>query len=246
MSERKRLRRKDPVRVGPLRNFANLYRPTGLSNDKSDSESPVSLKQARGQAGGESKPSEGVGLAYRVIEKYLNDGLRTAEQLNAQPYGTRPMAAPLQELIDRMLRYQADMVPLWLDLLGSLVRADPAAPVYSRRPDARGMTNGVLTNSKFSIETASRQPVEVSLDLQLNSEHIALATPGLHALDSRKPALTDIRFVPATSRNRAKLSIRIPTRQPAGVYSGVVIDRASGDTRGTLSIRVASGRRGTA
>jgi hypothetical protein len=61
---------------------------------------------------------------------------------------------------------------------------------------------------------------------------------GLHAVDSDKPGLTDITFSPAKVDGRRKLRVFVPVNQPAGSYSGVIVDRETGELRGTLTVRV--------
>src|SRR5579862_6335133 len=234
MKERKRAHRKDPVRTGPIRDFANLYRSSdGTGTDAN------SAKRSRTQRPNAAAQSDGVGLAYQVIEKYINAGRSAAAQLSTQPHGLGPVTRPLQEVIDRILRYQAEMLPLWLDLFGSLGRADafrmgnsPVAPV--------SMSNGgpPHQHQSVTIEVASRRAFEVSIDLVPQFANMPLVTAGLHALEKNKPGLTAVNFTPGNARRRAKWSIRIPDHQPPGLYSGVVIDPSSKQARGTMSVRV--------
>jgi hypothetical protein len=238
MSERKRLHRNDPSRGGPLRNFSNLYSQPGVLNGGSKAKDSATSQEGHDKTRAEGRPGEGVGLAYRVIEKYLAEGRLAAERLNPLSYGNGATAAPLQELVERMLRQQVEMLPLWLELFGSLARVDPARTGDPARANSRPMNNGSSSKHNISLEIASRQPVEVFLDLQEHSERLALVTSGLHALRPKARALTEIRFTPRKGESRSKLSIKIPARQPSGTYSGVLVDRANGDVRGTLSIRI--------
>lgn len=241
MGERARLHRKNPERIGPVRNFANLYRQPGCSNNESGAnDSRASTEQPRKTP--DARPGEGANLAYRVIEKYLNQGRAEAGKLNPQSYGNPTSANPLQEVIDRLLRYQAEMVPLWLDLFGSLARNNltrVSSPVI-QSPGSIGDRVGNTDNP--SVEITSTRPIEVLLNLQHDTERLGLATPGLHALEPKIPPLTDIRFISEKGRRRAKLAIKIPSRQPPGVYAGVFIEVASREVRGTLTVRIADSR----
>jgi hypothetical protein len=241
MSERKR-RHGNPARFGPVRHFANIYSRPGGSNGDANSESPASHQPRHPKGSRSDQVSAGVGLAYRVIEKYLNEGRRVAEQFNRQPHRQGATTRPFQEFVNRMLRYQAELLPLWLDLLGSLTKVDFAGIADPEGSDRRQLRKRASTNGKVAIELTSSRPIEISFELQEDSESISLVTPGLHALEPRKPTLTDIHFVPRAGRGRSKLRVRIPNRQPPGTYSGVIVDRKTGDIRGTLSVRVADGR----
>jgi hypothetical protein len=176
-----------------------------------------------------------------VIEKYIAEGRQTAEGFSNQPYTTRAATDNLQDLLERVLRFQAEIFPLWIETLATLVRIDPSRNGYAATPDSWPRRNGGQSTETMavSIEVISLRPVQVSVDLRPNSEALSLVALSLNAVDSRKPALTDIGFVPDEVRGRVKLHIRIPESQPTGTYSGVIVNRESGETRGTLSIRIA-------
>jgi hypothetical protein len=89
------------------------------------------------------------------------------------------------------------------------------------------------------IEVVSLRPVQVSAEIRPNSELQSLVALGLSAVDAGKPILKDISLVPDEVAGRIKLRLRIPESQPPGTYSGVIVNRDSGETRGTLSIRIA-------
>jgi hypothetical protein len=116
-------------------------------------------------------------------------------------------------------------------LIGAIypAKAESTAP-------RRNVSNDGGTN--VSIELLSTQPIEVSLDLPPNSDGRRLHVLGLHAVDSDKPALTDIAFSPDMSDGRRKLRVFVSASQPAGSYSGVIVDRETGEVCGTLTVRV--------
>jgi hypothetical protein len=185
--------------------------------------------------------AEGVELAYTVIEKYIAEGRRTAEGLSNQPYATRAPNDNLQVLVERMLRFQAEMLPLWIETLAKLVKVDPARNGYAPTPDGGPRSNGAQKAETMAvvIEVVSLRPVQVSAEIRPNSELQSLVALGLSAVDAGKPILKDISLVPDEVAGRIKLRLRIPESQPPGTYSGVIVNRDSGETRGTLSIRIA-------
>src|ERR1700719_2691832 len=123
MSDRKRLHRGDPMRVGPIRDFSRLYsRPNPVNGAHSAKPAPSESPRKAG-----SGPlAQGVELAYSVIEKYIAEGQQTAESVSRQPYSTRVMSDTLQDVLERMLRLQAEILPLWIETLATLVKIDPA------------------------------------------------------------------------------------------------------------------------
>jgi hypothetical protein len=185
--------------------------------------------------------AEGVELAYTVIEKYIAEGRRTAEGLSNQPYATRTPNDNLQVLVERMLRFQAEMLPLWIETLATLVKVDPAQNGHAPSSDLWPRSNGApkAETMAVTIEVVSLRPVQVSVELRPNSEPQSLVALGLSAVDSEKPILKDISLVPDEIAGRIKLRLRIPESQPPGTYSGVIVNRENGETRGTLSVRIA-------
>jgi hypothetical protein len=238
MSNRKRLHRGDPELVGPIRDFSKLYsRPESVNG--THPAKPVASDTSRKAGGGPL--AEGVGLAHTVIEKYIAEGRRTAEGFSSQPYSTRATNDNLQDILERMLRFQAEMLPLWIETLTTLVKVDPSRNGHAPAPDSWPRPNGAQKTETMavSIEVVSLRPVQVSVELRPNSEAQSLVSLGLNAVDSSKPVLTDVSFVPDEVPGRIKLRLRIPESQPPGTYSGVVVNRDTGETRGTLSIRIA-------
>ncbi len=238
MSDRKRLHRGDPARVGPVRDFSTLY----SRHDSMNGATPPSRSQSDAPRKAVNGPlAEGVELAYSVIEKYIVEGRRTAEGFSNQPYSTRATNDNLQHILERMLRFQAEMLPLWIETLATLVRVDPARNGYAPSPEAWPPPNGSPKPDTMavSIEVVSLRPVQVSVELRPNSDAAVTRFARLERSRSSKPALTDISLVPDEIPGRIKLRLRIPESQPTGTYSGVIVNRDSGEARGTLCIRIA-------
>jgi hypothetical protein len=239
VSERERLHRPDPVRTAPLRSFSNLYRRPDASNGRVTRDDRASAEQAGPVAGG-GPLADGVELAYRVIERYVSEGRRTAEQFNSEPYSMRSATDGAQELLERMLRFQSEMLPMWLEAMRSMLGADTSPPSYTPGSRAKASTNGAAKegSTAVSIELISARPVRVSLELREHSETMPLVSLGLRAVDPDRPMLTDISFVPEDNGDGRRLRIRIPDGQPPGVYSGVIVNRDTGEARGTLGVRL--------
>ena len=169
MSDRKRLHRVDPVRVGPIRDFSKLYRRL----DSVNGTHPANLvpSEAPSKAGG-GPLAEGVELAYSLIEKYIAEGRRTAEDFNSQPYSTHATNDNLQDILERMLRFQAEILPLWIETLATLVRVAPSRNGHASAPDAWPRPNGGQNAETMAvfIEVVSVRPVQVSVELRPNSD----------------------------------------------------------------------------
>ena len=240
MGDRKRLHREDPPRITPVRNFSKLYSRASSVNGTNAAKPGQPDAPVLAKGGGPL--AAGVELAYNVIEKYIAEGRRTAEGFSSQPYETRGAANDnLQVLVERMLRFQTEMLPLWIETLATLVKVDPTRNGYAHGSAAWKHTNGApnVETMAVTIEVVSLRPVQVSVELRPNSEPHSLVALGLGAVDSGKPILKDISFAPDEVVGRIKLRLQIPETQPPGTYSGVIVNRDSGETRGTLSIRIA-------
>jgi hypothetical protein len=242
MSDRERLHNDDPVRTGPIRNFLNLYRQPDPSKEQPKPGEPeTSEKSGNGTADG-GPLSRGVELAYRVLEEYFAAGRRSAEQISRQTYNAHNSFSggdSLQDLIERLLRFQSEILPLWVDVLGRSLKPDASRsfmPPAASRPSANGASNNGPTTAY--VEVASLRLAQVLLELGENANFEALTTQGLRTLDPNKPPLTDISFRSAPGNGRGSVRIRIPDSQPPGIYSSVVVDRETGETRGILSVRI--------
>ena len=238
MNDRKRLRRADPARTAPIRDFAKLYSRPETTNGAAAAK-PFTSEKLRPAAAGANPLAEGVELAYSVIEKYIAEGRRTAEGLSTEPYATRTSNGNLQDILERMLRFQAEILPLWVEVLATLVKVEPLRNGHAAVAGAWPHTNGKNPRrTAMPIEVASIRPVQVSVELVPNSDTQSLVALALSSIAPGKPALTQVSFVRDKGKGRVKLRVQIPDKQPPGTYAGAVVDRVSGEARGTLSVRL--------
>jgi hypothetical protein len=238
MSDDERLQRPDPGRTEPIRRWSDFYRRA----DVDPAASPVDANGASSDpATGSTTNGDGsaVELGYRVIESYLNQGRRMAEQLNGLPYGQRGMPDGVAEVIERTMRAYNDLLPAWLQIASSMVKVDQLGVRDSGANPARGSSDPSKGEgrTRIAVETVSRRPVRVLLDLSEGSSVLSLMTHGLRAIDPEKPALAEVSFIPAP-QGCATLRIVVPDGLPPGHYTGVVVDREKEEARGTLSIQV--------
>lgn len=229
-----RLHRPDPQRTGPIRKFSNLYQRPDTTDRLPGSEESSAIPSPSAAKSSDAL-TRGVNLAYQVIEKYIAEGRRTAEQLARQPYNTRAITTNLQQLGEIMLRYSTEMMPIWLEMARTLVTS--GAALSGGIPSSPSPSPGGISPS-VSIELASKHPVRVWVDLRSNVDPRSLVVLGLRTVDSEKPELTEVALVPPSNGGPPTLRVRVPDNQPSGVYSGVVVDRNTGEPRGTLTVTV--------
>ena len=170
MSDRKRLHRADPARIAPARNFSKLYSSPDSGNGNNSAKPAQSDAPRKVRSAGPL--AEGVELAYSVIDKYIADGRRTAEDINSQPYPTRAPTDNLQDILERMLRFQSEMLPLWIETLATLVKVDPSRNGSATTREGGPGSNGSPKSETMavSIEVVSLRPVQVSVELRPNVE----------------------------------------------------------------------------
>ena len=247
MNDRERHRRKDPARTEPVRNWSTIYRPSDSWDAASEKPpSPAPAGQVHNGSPPEGVPY-GVEVGYRVVEEHIRQGQAAAQQFNSRAASHEPgrkdaQAAPedVQQLLQRMFQSFSDLVPLWLELINTVAssRFSPS-PLNQSQPGhpQAGATPGDAA-SAVSVEVVCTRPTRVALQLQAPCDGRHLATHGLRSIDPAKPAIAEVAFVSDPARNGACLRINVPEDQPAGIYTGVVIDTNSGEPRGTLSVRV--------
>lgn len=238
MSDRKRLHRGDPARTTPIRNFSKLYSKAETTNGAANPKTSEAERTRRTPAVGPL--AHGVELAYSVIEKYITEGRRTAEGLSTQPYATRPANDNLQDILERVLRFQAEILPLWIDTLATLVKVEPLQNGHAARgiwPHFNGKSSESMA---VAIEVASIRPVQVSVELRPDCDPRSLVALNLNSPEPRKPPLTQVSLVAGEVEGRVKLRVQIPDKQPSGTYAGVIVSRHGGEALGTVSVRIAN------
>lgn len=247
MNDRERFRRQDPDRTEPHRHWSNLYRSPDSSDPRDPAGMPESGGGARQAESWSDVVSEGVRLGYRVIEEQMKQGQRVAEQVSDSAYGPTAMSGDLREATERMFRYAGDLAALWIefvnsavangDVLRSLSTSWQAAASGAGGPFPTGQ--GAVPTS-LSVEVCSSRPVRVTLDLKPNMAGRSLATHGLRAPEVEKPPLTDVAFEPGPNGGLPRLRLRVPEGQPPGLYTGVVVDKHSGELLGTLTAEMSA------
>lgn len=278
MSDRPRIRRKDPDRDAPIRSWSNMFRSPagtvaapngngtaiGVPSDEFIT-AGVAISPAPESSASEQEPiSEeayhGVESAYRVIDEYLQEGRRAAQarldearatasgasnMSGVDPTGIKNATESLQEMITQGVRFYSSLAPLWAGFVNSMATSagvlnssttTPATAPLAPAPIPRGAD--ITGAAPISIEIASARMARVTIDLAPQASVTNLATTGLHALEPGRPPLADIKFTIDASANRPVVRIRVPDHQPAGVYNGVVVDKDSGDPRGTITVRI--------
>jgi hypothetical protein len=248
MAKRERLRRQDPKRMRPIRNATNYLR---------DSHSWPNEPQGAGRQSDRRKESgsledvvtDGVKLGYKVIENYLRQGQRTAEWIRntAQEQGSK--GGNTEELLEGVLRLYKDMTDIWIDAVAIIVRS-PAFLTWLTGAEERTNGSGPPQKeheqpipadgaaTKLTIEILSAKRAQVTLNLGRTPTRYTPLVHALYASDPSIPPLTGISFRLERKSMVPILRLKIPAKQPAGTYTGVIVDGQTNEPKGTLYIHV--------
>jgi hypothetical protein len=254
MDETRRLHRKDPERVNPIRNWSTLYRTANSWNTEKSSEQPTTTEDTSHRRTSSDPVTDSVTLGYKVIEEHIRQGQRIAQQINNRSYNLKGANNEVRGLVERLVQDSTSLLSLWFnfmnslagnsDLFGDLSRAWKAEQSSTQQttpnPKTVSPEEATTPTTTVTIEVLTHSPTQVTLNLSTQAEKLFLATPGLHAMSQEKPPLTEVTFIPGLEGNPAQLRIRIPDGHPADVYTGVLVDRNTGQPHGTLSVRIVS------
>lgn len=245
MDKPERHHRPDPSRTEPIRDFMSYVRTAGFAaNGRSESATPIAEVDAA-----DPTVAHGVRLGYSVIDEQIRQGEKLAERL--RHVSGRPGALPPVEvgtLIERALNVYKDMGALALAAVETLIRspalqsavsrampggapADPAAPAQAQAADS----------CNFGFELTSSRRTQIKLDIRPNAVKVMPVVHALHATNPDLPPLAGVRFQIDPATATPVLHIDVADGQPAGNYMGVVLDSATDEPCGTLSVRVLPG-----
>ncbi len=171
-----------------------------------------------------------------MIEENIAQGQRVTETLAKAPDQLANSGAEIQEFFQRTLRYTADVLPMWLDLMNSIASSDAIRRFLTpAAPPAQAPLNGTYA---IAIEVRSVRPATISLEVKPHADPALLMVNGLRSSAPKVTPIEDVTFVTANGNGRPCLRVAIPPKQPSGLYSGVVVRRDSGEPVGILTVRL--------
>ncbi len=247
MSSRDRPKRPELDRSQPIRNWSTLFGP------------PTAPKP--GSPVGNDAVSSGVETGYRVIDEYVRQGQEFAQKVWAPLGSVGGLGADPQKLTERMFQSASDLASGWLQFMQTAMPTAPFATatsaatpprpegpvggfdIGSSQPAGGGVKQDAATGESasspvVSVEIDSKKRAELFVDLKPGAAQLKLAAHDLRATDSTLPRIGGIVCETHPSENRVAVRVKIPPKQPAGTYSGLVVDDATNLPRGTLSVRV--------
>jgi hypothetical protein len=204
--------------------------------------------------------SDGVGLGYRIIQEYMQQGERVARAF-WNPGGDGVDRLDPSRLMDRALRSAQDLAGTFSEIVRVMANAPKEAPFAAGRPGGfdfgpahrPGRANGKAApangashggganvvpgaNGSIAVEVDSRRPVAVSIALDDDAARSVLEVPPLPGPGSSR--LRGIALAVAGQTGGMRLKVTVPPRVAAGTYAGPVLDARTGQPRGLITVRV--------
>ncbi|WP_075008870.1 hypothetical protein [Stigmatella aurantiaca] len=209
--------------------------------------------------------SRGVEMGYRVMDEYMHEGQNVARALWPPYLGGAMPHEELPRRIGAMVQSFSDFASLWLEMMerfgagrppmqapGGTPASGTAGPFSAGcEPEPRVASGAVSSQAAsagreadaatllgFSLDIQSTRRIELSIDLRPQSASLPLRVLDLRSPEPDKPRLTGIAIEGFPAEDRVLLRIHIQDSQPAGNYSGVIIDERTSLPRGTLAVRI--------
>jgi hypothetical protein len=229
---KERLRRTDPPRTDPIRDWEQLFRrPDPTASDVNGAGNGADAQQQNGANGHawDDAVTHAVKLGYRIVEDQIDQGKRVAEQLSERSYTSNSVGGDVSEFLRRLLQFYTDMGASCFEFIDSLTRSSEFTDNVLDWVD-----EGLSGTAAADAGDAGRQHAHRQIAIDIQSDRPAR----VHGLEASNPPLTDIEFVYEDDASEPVLRIRVPDGQPADTYTGVVVDTSTNQPRGTLSVRI--------
>jgi hypothetical protein len=186
--------------------------------------------------------------AYRVIDDFLREGQRMAENLwmplDRSEAERSSFLAP-----ERFLRSMGDMTMAWMELMQQWASVVQFAPKESPEGFAPPFTAGrAPRNPPVTAEPRPRSHpsltifvqavgrAEASVEFGELSDLSGIVATELRSLGDGVEPIRDV-TLRALGNEPPQLTIRIPEHQPAGTYNGLLLEKDSQKPRGAISCR---------
>jgi len=162
-------------------------------------------------------------------------------------------------MTERMVKYASDFTSLWFEAMGQVMTASAASsaangnapngaashatPPPAARPAKAAPVAGTVEPQSVRLALHVRSRAAVNVDLTLDDATEVGAAWKVESLRRRgaNHAITNASIaVPPAKGGPLRVSIDVPDETPPGRYTAAVVDEASGQPRGRLTIVVSS------
>jgi hypothetical protein len=192
--------------------------------------------------------------AYRLIDEYVRQGQRMAENLWLPLTGLETDEKSQFKAPERFMRAMSDMTLAWVELMQQWTTNVQPNPSQAATGEGSPFTAGRATRERGETAAAARDGAPASRALRVAVEsrgrvevsvHVADATAltslvpsELRPFGAEASPITGVSLDLASDTDAPVLRIRVPDGQPPGAYSGLLVERGSERPRGTVSLLV--------
>jgi hypothetical protein len=161
-------------------------------------------------------------LSYTVIEDQCSECRSAVEGIRSGDYSSGQAEEHIKNSVTRAFSLIKDMALLWYDCISATIRN----PLFAKAS---------APNIQVAIKTRSAMPVQVECKLQPTNVRFVPSVRALFAADNKLPPLTNLKFT-VSPEIEPILFVNVPDDQPAGTYSGVIVDAETNKPGGTISV----------
>jgi hypothetical protein len=232
MARPTRMKRPKAARTEPERSFTRRS-PREAPPPGRPPEAAEELQEPRDAR---SAAYEAVNGAYRVIDEYMRQGQRFAEEFWLPSPGGRPAGAELPRMVERFMQTAGEMGSAWLEMIASVATPPRTEEIRGTAGPfgAGGHAPEVQHDlrSGLTVAVESRRPVRLSIEAPSGFRDAQVSA--LVSTDPVKPPITGVRI--EMIEDETVLRLIVPEEQPAGRYHGVLLDRRTERPLGTASL----------
>jgi hypothetical protein len=260
-----RLRREDPDRVAPHRTGSDHIKRNATSRNAKKGNGPTGRPNSLVSETVQQAISEMVQLSSTVIEEQIRAGQTAAARLRDGIANSKQLNTDVNLLVEGLVATTKDVGATWLDLLLIAVRSIGTKPPDTGGPGSptgggttppttitrTGTSNGATTISSLTpadpaipaeppqIAVTGSRVKSVTLDLRPPSPRFVPLVRELLAGDPKR-GLTAVKFQLTADRTHLVLTVNVLRGQPAGTYTGVIVDSSTNEPGGMVSVTVGS------
>ena len=178
---------------------------------------------------------ESVKNAYRIVEPWMKQGQRMAQQLGQNAYGPLMLPDSTRDLQGRWLQISGEMVATWFDMMGAasdwvmpgLMPGNSDDSNDRKSHKDRSSSREKISSHDFMI--SGHQPARVKIKLGPIDANCRLRAKGFGKG-------IKVRF--RARSNRLMVRVKISEEAESGSYKGKIVDRDYGDVLGRIRIEV--------
>lgn len=185
---------------------------------------------------------QAVDQGYQVIDQYIAEGRNAASLIRDGSYNQEQAELDIRNLLNHWVVLAKQLSVTGIELVSAIVsdsRLVPPPKSPSKPKQASSNFGAARQDAarQVAIETRSKKPVQVHFQLDPAASLFQPSICDLYAADRTLPPLTGMKFVVADGK-RPVLVIEVPDQQPAGTYTGAIVDASNNEGRGTVSVTV--------